>query len=114
MQPYNKLKEIARRVATVYSECKLTVDVDEYVGQFKPTMMEVIYEWAKGAKFCDICKMTTIFEGTITRSIRRLDELIQEVQSAFLAIGDKVQADKFEEGSKMIKRDIVFAASLYL
>lgn len=113
-QPYNKLKEIARRVATVYSECKLPVDVDEYVGQFKPVMMEIIYEWAKGAKFCDICKMTTIFEGTITRSIRRLDELIQEVQSALLAIGDKVQAEKFEEGSRLIKRDIVFAASLYL
>ena len=77
-------------------------------------MMEVAYEWAKGAKFCDICKMTTIFEGTITRAIRRLDEVIQEVQAALLAIGDKVQADKFEEGSKLIKRDIVFAASLYL
>lgn len=92
----------------------MAVDVDEYVGQFKPVMMEIIYEWAKGAKFCDICKMTTIFEGTITRSIRRLDELIQEVQSALLAIGDKVQAEKFEEGSRLIKRDIVFAASLYL
>ena len=70
--PYNKLKETARRVATVCSECKLAIDVEEYVGQFKPTMMEIIYEWAGGAKFVDITKMTTIFEGTITRCIRRL------------------------------------------
>ena len=41
--PYNKLKETARRVATVCSECKLAIDVEEYVGQFKPTMMEIIY-----------------------------------------------------------------------
>ena len=36
------------------------------------------------------------------------------VQAALNAIGDKAQAQKFEEGSKLIKRDIVFAASLYL
>ncbi|KNB41803.1 hypothetical protein JH06_4702 [Blastocystis sp. subtype 4] len=112
--PYNKLKETARRVATVFNECKLPVDVDEYVNALKPTMLEIVYEWASGSKFSDICKLTTIFEGTIIRCIRRLDELIQEVQSALLAIGDKKQAEKFEEGSKLIKRDIVFAASLYL
>ena len=39
--------------------------------------------------------------------------MIQEVQAALNAIGDKAQAQKFEEGSKLIKRDIVFAASLY-
>ena len=72
MSPYNKLKETARRVATVCSECKLPIDVEEYVGQYKPTMMEIIFEWAGGAKFVDITKMTTIFEGTITRCIRRL------------------------------------------
>ena len=43
-----------------------------------------------------------------------VDELILEVYAALLAIGDKKQAEKFEEGSKLIKRDIVFAASLYL
>lgn len=69
---YGKLQETARRVATVCNECKLTVDVEDFVSQYKPTMMEIIYEWASGAKFVDICKMTTIFEGTITRCIRRL------------------------------------------
>ncbi|CBK21972.2 uncharacterized protein [Blastocystis hominis] len=113
-KPYAKLLETARRVATVCEECKLPIDVEKYVEQFKPVMMEIMYEWASGAKFVDICKMTTIFEGTITRCTRRLDELIQEVQAAVMAIGDKAQAEKFEMGSKLIKRDIVFAASLYL
>ena len=70
--PYNKLKETARRVATVFNECKLPVDVDEYVNALKPTMLEIVYEWASGSKFSDICKLTTIFEGTIIRCIRRL------------------------------------------
>ena len=69
---YDKLKETARRVATVCNECKLPVDVEEYVGKLKPTMMEILYEWASGSKFSDICKMTNVFEGTIIRYIRLL------------------------------------------
>ena len=71
-KPYAKLLETARRVATVCEECKLPIDVEKYVEQFKLVMMEIMYEWASGAKFVDICKMTTIFEGTITRCTRRL------------------------------------------
>ena len=71
-QPFNKLKETARHVASILNECKLPVDVEEYVGSFKSTMMEIVYEWAGGSKFSDICKLTTIFEGTIIRCIRRL------------------------------------------
>ena len=59
-------------MATVFNECKLPVDVDEYVDVLKPTMLEIVYEWASGSKFSDICKLTTIFEGTIIRCIRRL------------------------------------------
>ena len=69
---YDKLKETARRVATVCNECKLPVDVEEYVGKLKPTMMEILYEWASGSKFSDICKITNVFEGTIIRYIRLL------------------------------------------
>ena len=40
--PYNKLKETARRVATVCSECKLAIDVEEYVGQFRVEWRRVV------------------------------------------------------------------------
>ena len=113
-KPYEKLKEVAKRIATVYSECKIDIDIDEYVAKFKPGIMEVIYEWVSGAKFAEICNITTIFEGTIIRCIRRLEELVEQVTEALHSIGDIALAKKFEEGSKKIKRDIVFAASLYI
>jgi ATP-dependent RNA helicase DOB1 len=43
-----------------------------------------------------------------------LEELVRQIQTAAKAIGDKELEAKFEVGSKLIKRDIVFCNSLYL
>jgi len=40
-------------------------------------MVDVTYEWANGKSFADICKMTNLFEGSIIRCLRRLDELLK-------------------------------------
>lgn len=47
------------------------------------------------------------------RCIQRLDELIRDVKDAARIIGDPVLGQKMEDASTSIKRDIVFAASLY-
>jgi ATP-dependent RNA helicase DOB1 len=77
-------------------------------------MVNVINCRTNGAKFSEICKMTDIFEGSIIRAMRRLDELLHEMVSAAKSIGNTNLEEKFKEGSERIKRDIVFAASLYL
>jgi len=59
-------------------------------------------------------KLTDVFEGSIIRVIRRLEEMLRQLASASQAIGDMTLKEKFEESSKRIRRDIVFAASLYL
>ena len=46
--------------------------------------------------------------------MRRLDELLRELVDAAKSIGNTELEEKFSEGSKRIKRDIVFASSLYL
>jgi ATP-dependent RNA helicase DOB1 len=74
----------------------------------------VLYAWTLGAKFADVLKLTDAFEGTIIRAIRRLEEMLRQLASASHAIGDHGLKEKFEEASKKIRRDIVFAASLYL
>ena len=56
----------------------------------------------------------SLFEGSIIRSIRRLSELLDELQSAAKAIGNEDLYQRIEEGAKLIRRDIVFAASLYI
>lgn len=58
-------------------ECKIPLDKDEYVKKFRPDIMELTYKWCMGAKFKEICDMAdNIYEGTIIRALRRLDELL--------------------------------------
>ncbi|KAL6058327.1 Exosome RNA helicase MTR4 [Balamuthia mandrillaris] len=112
--PLKQLQDAARKVAKVMAECKITIDVEEYVEKFKPHMMDVVFSWCKGAKFADICKMTNVFEGSIIRCMRRLEELLRQLCAAAKAIGNTELEAKFAEGITKIKRDIVFAVSLYL
>jgi ATP-dependent RNA helicase DOB1 len=76
--------------------------------------MEAVFAWCKGVKFSEVQKLTGSFEGTTIRTLRRLEELVRQITNAAIAIGDKELEVKFEEGSKLIKRDIVFCSSLYL
>eukprot|EP00978_Attheya_sp_CCMP212_P011313 scaffold27876_cov51-Attheya_sp.AAC.6 len=76
--------------------------------------MEAVFAWCKGAKFIDVQKLTGSFEGTTIRTLRRLEELVRQLTSAAKAIGNHELQEKFEKGSELIKRDIVFCSSLYL
>lgn len=68
----------------------------------------------QGASFADIMKMTDAFEGSVVRTLRSLDELLRQMAEAAKSVGNLELVDKFTAGSVLIKRDIVFAASLYL
>ncbi|XP_047024419.1 exosome RNA helicase MTR4 [Helicoverpa zea] len=109
-----QLQEYARRIAKVSQDAKMDVDEDEYVGKFKCTLMDVVLAWAKGASFLQICKMTDVFEGSIIRCMRRLEEVLRQLCQAAKNIGNTDLENKFSEAIKLLKRDIVFAASLYM
>merc|ERR1719174_1557533 len=113
-KPFRQLQDAARRVAKGMHESRLEIDVDEFVGKFSTELMEVAYVWATGAKFADICQMTELFEGSIIRAIRRLEELLRQLAAAARGIGNEELETKFTAGMRAIKRDIIFAASLYL
>ncbi|CAD7701245.1 unnamed protein product [Ostreobium quekettii] len=112
--PLHKLQETARMIAEVSTECKLKVEAEEYISSFKPFLMDVVYAWSKGASFAEICDMTDIFEGSIIRATRRLDELMMQLAEAARVVGDEDLAKKFQESDATLKRDIIFAASLYV
>ena len=66
-----------------------------------------------------LCKMLKVtneisFSGSIIRCMRRLEELLRQMVEAAKNIGNTELENKFAESIKLIKRDIVFAASLYL
>jgi ATP-dependent RNA helicase DOB1 len=142
------------------------VDGEAYVESFRPTLMDVVYNWSKGAAFAEVCLggsrlllggppagavwtagrapaacrqpaqravldltpaphlasppkpqvcgMTELYEGSIIRAIRRLDELLTQCAAAADEVGDKGLGDAFRGAQESIRRDIVFAASLYI
>jgi hypothetical protein len=77
-------------------------------------LCSVVYQWARGIPFKEITRMTEFQEGSIVRTITRLDELCRDIQNAARVMGNPSLYYKMEAASQCIKRDIVFAASLYL
>ncbi|KAG8376335.1 hypothetical protein BUALT_Bualt09G0052500 [Buddleja alternifolia] len=99
-KPLQQLQESARRIAEIQRECKLEVNVDEYVeASIRPFLMDVIYCWSKGATFAEVIQMTDIFEGSIIRLARRLDEFLNQLKSAAHAVGEADLENKFEAAS---------------
>ncbi|PIA43943.1 hypothetical protein AQUCO_01800177v1 [Aquilegia coerulea] len=114
-KPLQQLQDSARRIAEIQLECKLEVNVDEYVeSTVRPYLMDVIYCWSKGATFAEIIEMTDIFEGSIIRLARRLDEFLNQLCAAAHAVGEVDLEKKFAAGSESLRRGIMFANSLYL
>ena len=76
--------------------------------------MRVVYEWTLGKDFIDCMQFTDAQEGSIVRCINRLENGLRSVKSAAKLIGNMHLFDKIEKCSEAIKRDIIFAQSLYL
>ena len=121
---------------------KVQINPEEYAREnLKFGLVEVVYEWAKvgfvefyvspifgyisssrccllwhwqGTPFADICELTDVPEGMIVRTIVRLDETCREFKNAAAIMGNSALYKKMETASNAIKRDIVFAASLYV
>lgn len=68
----------------------------------------------QGTPFAEICELTDVPEGVIVRTIVRLDETCREFRNAAAIMGNSALYKKMETASNVIKRDIVFAASLYI
>mmetsp|Transcript_7529 Transcript_7529/g.28276 ORF Transcript_7529/g.28276 Transcript_7529/m.28276 type:complete len:1035 (-) Transcript_7529:78-3182(-) len=112
--PFQQLQEAAKKVAETSVECGIELSVEDYVNEYSPVLMEITHKWCQGAKFYEICKLTEVYEGTIVRSMRRLEELIRQLCVAAKSIGEELLERRFLETIEALKRDIVFSASLYL
>lgn len=113
--PLASLRDAARGVAKAAAACKLEgLDVEEYVESFSPGLMDIVAAWCRGVPFASLYKMTDVFEGSLVRAIRRLEELLRQLEVALRTVGELELAERFQAAIERIKRDIVFAASLYL
>lgn len=67
--PLRIMQEAARRIAKVAQECKLPVVEEEYVASFKTELMDAVFQWCKGAKFSDICKVRSAYSHPLTEGL---------------------------------------------
>ncbi|XP_029023350.1 helicase SKI2W [Betta splendens] len=109
----DKVLSVAKRIGELQRDCGISQTAEEFVGQFKFGLTEVVYCWARGMPFAEIAFLTDVQEGTVVRCIQRLDEVLKEVRQAARIVGDSVLGSKMEKASLAIRRDIVFTASLY-
>ena len=113
--PLKMLQETGVRISKISTESALPgFDGESYMAKFRFELMDVVWAWSRGAKFWQVCKMTPVFEGNIIRCMKRLEELLRQMCQAAKSIGNSELECKFSEGITKIKRDIVFANSLYL
>ncbi|KUL89142.1 hypothetical protein ZTR_05967 [Talaromyces verruculosus] len=89
-------------------------DSNDFTSKPRFGLTEVVYEWAKGMSFNRITDLTDVMEGTIVRCITRLDETCREVKNAAKLVGDPTLYLKMQQAQELIKRDVIFAASLYM
>jgi len=114
MKAYETVKGIARNVAEIMVENKLPIDVEEYIGKVKPQLMDVVISWLEGKRFSEIMNQCNLYEGSVVRVIRRLEEVVRELATAAKIIGNQELEKKLTEGRARLKRGIIFSASLYL
>ena len=58
--------------------------------------------------------MTDVYEGSLIRLFRRLEELLRQMGQAAKVMGSAELEEKFEQALGKIRRDLVAAQSLYL
>ena len=77
--------------------------------------MMPMYKWISGYKFDKlIAEYYTLYEGSLIRVIRRVEEFSKSFETSVEYIGDYNLKKKLEEMEEKIKRDLPFASSLYL
>ena len=109
------MKEIATSIGALQLENGLKIDPKDFCdATLKFGLVHPVYDWAQGIPFRNICDLTLVQEGSIVRCITRLDELCREVRNCARVVGNPSLYRKMEAASVAIKRDIVFASSLYV
>lgn len=108
------ISERVNAVQTLHQVIQSTEEGVDFASRPRFGLVEVVYEWARGMSFKNITDLTDVLEGTIVRTITRLDETCREVKNAARIIGDPELYQKMAAAQEMIRRDITAVASLYM
>ncbi|KAL4871949.1 hypothetical protein BDV12DRAFT_183499 [Aspergillus spectabilis] len=76
-----RISEKVNDVQIQHQVLQSSEDINDFASQPRFGLAEVVYEWAKGMSFNLITDLTDVMEGTIVRTISRLDETCREAET---------------------------------
>ncbi|KAH9305965.1 hypothetical protein KI387_010369 [Taxus chinensis] len=115
VKPLQQLRDSARWIAEVQRECKLDVDIEEYVeSTTRPHLMDVVYHWSTGASFAEVTSRTDIFEGSIIRMTRRLDEFLNQPSRSVYVNGRRLHKSMTNAADYMLEDQYIVYVRLGL
>jgi antiviral helicase SKI2 len=109
-----EISEKVNATQVLHQVIQSSEESNDFVSRPRFGLVEVVYEWARGMTFKNITDLTDVLEGTIVRTITRLDETCREVKNAARLVGDPELYAKMGTAQEMIRRDITAVASLYM
>jgi len=112
-ETYIILEDLAQRIEKLMDEYQIP-SAYFYAGRnVNAFLASVLYDWAQGKSFNQVISTTEIPEGTVVKIISRVAETLKDFSNAAKLVGCISLSEKFDLAIQMIKRDIIFASSLY-
>jgi superfamily II RNA helicase len=109
------VEKIALGVGQAQYEAGVPVAPEQYLADnVRPALALTVYEWARGLPFVRICELTHSQEGSVVRCMLRVAETCRAISSAARVLGNLPLGLLMNRAIELVRRDIAFAASLYL
>lgn len=112
-----QLDAVLRTIGDILAEHRVCASGREYAREHvRFGFVKGVRDWALGKTFADVCAVYNgvVPEGSIVRTIIRLCELLRELKNVGRVIGDPELQRRAQEAVDLCKRDVIFAASLYV
>ena len=112
-ETFEAVHKLARKLFDEFCNFGIPVENSWIAYNFNPVLANQVLEWAIGQPFKEIMGTTDVPEGNVVRLINMVNEVLRDLSNAARVMGCWTLASKFEQATEMIRRDIIFASSLY-
>lgn len=115
LERFQVLEQIFHNVQEVEKQFRVNEDESgkDSTGDLNLNLMLVVYNWAQGKSYVECKQLTEIQDGIIVRCIQNLVELLRDIRNAAHSFGEPILFNKINAAINLVKRDIIFAPSLY-
>ncbi|KAH8584535.1 mRNA translation inhibitor SKI2 SFII helicase [Cryptosporidium sp. chipmunk genotype I] len=118
LSAHDELINIHKDYEKIHYKHQINLDTEHFWSLCNDKFMLIAYKWSNKESLKDIMEFVNnseinLHEGTIVRTILRLDELVRKVIIAAKMMGDQILEEKLILIHENIARDIIFMTSLY-